>query len=580
VVFEPTLDRALAPDHPVRLVDQVLGVQDWSAWEARYTPGPGRPAIHPRVMASILLYGLSKGVRTSRKLEEACGNRLDFIWLAEGRVPDHSTLCDFRKAHTAELKALLAEVCRVAMYVGLAALNDLVLDATRVRANSSRHATATAEEIEARLASLRAEIDRRFAEAAAADEAETDLFGERATPYRLPRELADLERRAKRLEEALAAAKAAAARQAEAASRRRPAAKAGSDTEDGGQAAEGAEKAKPPAPRVPVADPASTVLPDKDGGCAPNYTPMVAVEGRGGFIVDADVLADGDEGAAAVPVADRVAETYGEGPQRVVADGAYGSGENLTAFDARGTAAYIPPPRRYDTADNPARRPDPREAVPPEAWDRLPRNPRTQRLDRSAFVYEAGTDTYWCPLGRPLGFVGEHAKHGRPYRRYRTAGSCRDCPLGSACTASRDGRRTVYRDEHERAREAAAARLHTTEGRAIYRRRAPAVETPFGHIKTQMHFRQFLLRGLAGVRAEWLWACVAYNVAKLVRGLSRLPVGVAEALAAWTSQASVCPHRATGRPREPLGFHEGLLASLGPAVRSLGLHRCQNLCAA
>jgi len=217
VMFEPTLDETLAPDHPVRLVDQVLAAQDWSAWEARYKPGPGRPAIHPRVMASILLYGLSKGVRSSRKLEEACGTRLDFIWLAEGRVPDHSTLCEFRTKHAPQLKALLVEVCRVAMYVGLAALNELVLDGTRVRANSSRHATATAEEIEARLAALRGEIDRWFAEAAATDDAETDLFGERATPYRLPRELADLERRAQRLEEALAAAKAEAARQAEAA---------------------------------------------------------------------------------------------------------------------------------------------------------------------------------------------------------------------------------------------------------------------------------------------------------------------------------------------------------------------------
>ncbi len=598
VMFEPTLDETLAPDHPVRLVDKVLSAQDWSAWEARYKPGAGRPPIHPRVMASILLYGLSKGVRSSRKLEEACGNRLDFIWLAAGRVPDHSTLCEFRTAHTAELKGLLTEVCRVALYVGLAALNELVLDGTRVRANSSRHATAPAEEIEAQLARLGEEIDRRFAEAAAADEAETDLFGERVTPYRLPRELSDLDRRAKRLEEALAAAKAAAARQAEKASKRRPKAKAGPDAEKAGEAgddgkdakacsdakdgrpgAESGKKTEPPAPRVPVADPASKVLPDKDGGCAPNYTPMVAVEGAGGFIVDADVLADGDEGAAAVPTVDRVAATYGEAPERVVADGAYGSGENLTAFEAREIAAYIPPPRRYDTADNPARRPDPREAVPAEAWERLPRN-RRKRLDRSAFLYEAETDTYWCPLGRPLRFVGEHAKHGRPYRRYRAERSCRDCPHMRSCTTSRDGRRTVYRDHHERAREAAAARLHTAEGRAIYRRRAPAVETPFGHIKGPMHVRQFLLRGVEGVRAEWLWTCVAYDLAKLVRGLRRLSVDVAAALAGWTSQVHAVAHRGGSRSQGAVGLQVGLLVLLRPAVRLLGLRCSHRTCAA
>jgi len=36
-------------------------------------------------------------------------------------------------------------------------------------------------------------------------------------------------------------------------------------------------------------------------------------------------------------------------------------------------------------------------------------------------------------------------------------------------------------------------------------------------IKMQMGLRQFLLRGLEKVKAEWLWACTAFNLAKLVR---------------------------------------------------------------
>jgi hypothetical protein len=55
-----------------------------------------RAGIHPRVMAGFILYGLSLGIRSSRKLEDAAANRLDFIWLLEGRVPDHATICKFR----------------------------------------------------------------------------------------------------------------------------------------------------------------------------------------------------------------------------------------------------------------------------------------------------------------------------------------------------------------------------------------------------------------------------------------------------------------------------------------------------
>ncbi len=45
----------------------------------------GQPPIHPRVMAGVILYGLMRRIRSSRQLEYACGNNIDFMWLAEGR---------------------------------------------------------------------------------------------------------------------------------------------------------------------------------------------------------------------------------------------------------------------------------------------------------------------------------------------------------------------------------------------------------------------------------------------------------------------------------------------------------------
>jgi transposase len=48
-----------------------------------------------------------------------------------------------------------------------------------------------------------------------------------------------------------------------------------------------------------------------------------------------------------------------------------------------------------------------------------------------------------------------------------------------------------------------------------YRLRKQVVEPVFGHIKQARGFRQFLLRGLTNVRAEWAMICTAHNLLKL-----------------------------------------------------------------
>lgn len=48
-----------------------------------------------------------------------------------------------------------------------------------------------------------------------------------------------------------------------------------------------------------------------------------------------------------------------------------------------------------------------------------------------------------------------------------------------------------------------------------YRLRKQIVEAVFGQIKQARSFRQFLLRGLENVRAEWAMICTAHNLVKL-----------------------------------------------------------------
>ena len=63
--------------------------------------------------------------------------------------------------------------------------------------------------------------------------------------------------------------------------------------------------------------------------------------------------------------------------------------------------------------------------------------------------------------------------------------------------------------------QAMRARIRQGGHRSRYRMRKYTVEPVFGHIKQARSFRQFLLRGIDKVRAEWAMICTAHNLAKL-----------------------------------------------------------------
>ena len=64
-------------------------------------------------------------------------------------------------------------------------------------------------------------------------------------------------------------------------------------------------------------------------------------------------------------------------------------------------------------------------------------------------------------------------------------------------------------------------KLQTKVGKAVYAARKCVVEPVFGQIKQARGFRQFLLRGLKKVQAEWALLCLTHNLLKIhavVRG--------------------------------------------------------------
>lgn len=502
--FCPTLDSMIGEDDVVRLFDEVLSEIDWSSWEFHYKRRRGQPPIHPRQVAAAILYGMFRGIRSSRRLEEACQYRLDFIWLVRRRRIDHTTFNKFRTRFREPLKDLFKQIGRIGIELGLIGLGRVGFDGSRVKANNSRFQTRTAKTLEEKLQALGELFEHLMSELNAADAEEAGT----GSPTHLPEELADIQERRQQVQAALAQARAA----------------------DEARRQQGVNPSKNPA-QVPITDPDSRVMPNKEGGYAPNYTPVVTTDSVAGFIVDCDVLSEVQEGKAAIEAVDRIEETFGQRPEQMLSDAGNNNGHILHEMEQRNVEYYVPVPSSQPQPGNPALREDHARCVPESQWTDLPRNNQGQ-LDKSCFVYVPEEDQYYCPQGHamPLETTQSHECGGvRIQRRMYRCSLCAGCPLASACVSTRNKRgRTVTRDEYDEVRERTAARMASEAGRQIYKQRAPIAETAFGILKMVMGFRQFLLRGLEKVKTEWLWAVTAFNAMKLARAIGKLRAEIAE----------------------------------------------------
>jgi transposase len=471
---------------------------DWSGWESQYHPTLGQPAIHPRVLASVLLYGLLTRLRSSRSLEEALWARFDYRWLVEGRSIDHTTISEFRRKHADQLKDLFVQVVQLARDLNLVSLARVGYDGTRVRANNRRSGTRTPEELRREREELQAKFDEFTKQAEAEDARDEELFDTGRT-HELPPELQDAKRRMEAIDATLAEL----------------------------DRAQSEGRAMPK--RVPVTDLESRVMPNKDGGHAPNYTPEATVDIGSGIVVQAEVLNVVNEDAHLIPAMDELQRDFNPpAPPEVLADGLIGTGANLAACAERGIS-IISPCETPDPAKNPALRDDPTQPVPEADWDRLPAHAvkgGLPQLDKSAFVYDEQKNCYWCPAGKPLPYkntTSEACASGRRERsRYQAAETdCAECPLRARCVKGKAKARQINREQHEAHRERHAKKMATPEAQATYALRRHPGERPFAVIKHHFGMRRFLLRGLDRVRNEWRWATIAFNLHRLMSLWSR-----------------------------------------------------------
>jgi len=204
VHWQGALEGLLPEDHLARFVWQILTAIDFSALEATYRSidgGPGRSPFHPRVLAALWIYGMTRGMEEATVIAEACRVRDDFRWLAGGLCPSDQTLLNLLTRAEGRLSSIWEQFLRAMHEAGHIDLSAVAEDGTKLRANASRASFHNADEIEGIVKQLRSEFEQRLGQANAGPEGQMDrnagaaLIGLRCRLARAERAAAELQER-------------------------------------------------------------------------------------------------------------------------------------------------------------------------------------------------------------------------------------------------------------------------------------------------------------------------------------------------------------------------------------------------
>ena len=109
MLMPPDLTDWVPDDHVVWSILGAVDQMELSAFYGAYREnGQGQAAYEPSMMVALLLYAYARGNRSSRGIERACREDVIYKLITAMRVPDHSTIAEFRRRHERALGELFA----------------------------------------------------------------------------------------------------------------------------------------------------------------------------------------------------------------------------------------------------------------------------------------------------------------------------------------------------------------------------------------------------------------------------------------------------------------------------------------
>jgi len=479
-LLPPSMKDWLPEGHLAWFIREVVEQLDLSTIDAALQskdPRGNRP-FDPRMMVALLLYGWCVGVRSSRAIARLTWNDVAFRVLAGDQHPVYSTLIHFRADHADALAGLFVQVLEIARKAGLVALHHVAVDGTKVQAAASKHKAMSYGRMRVARKKLEDEVSAILAEAERVDQEEDALYGTDNNGDVVPEELRRRETRLARIKQAMAEleeeARLARAEDLRAlAANNREKAETQDDPAERGRAdkratkqQEQADELDPPDDEPPSSDVADLPLFQTATGL-PKHKPKRTPAGK------------------PKPKAQR---NFTDPDSRIMErGGAFLQGYNCQlAVDAAHQVIVA-----HGVTN-----------LAPDNGNLVPMLRLTRENTGQSPTHVTADSGYWADdvesrcreLGTEAWVATGRLKHGSQHPPT-------DNPIPDDLTP----------------RPRMKARLNTTEGRALYKRRKAIVEPVNGQIKDARGLRRFLRRGLEAVSQDWALEATCHNLMKVYR---------------------------------------------------------------
>ena len=289
----------------------------------------GRPAIDPKLILAIWIYGTIEGIASARRLARLCERDLDFIWLCGGVPVSHDVLSAFRRTRAAELEDLMARHIHGLIDAGIVDLDTVLQDGVRVRASAGSSSFRRRAKLEQRLDEIKLLL-KELRKGVDDDD----------TPPRPKRQQRSLEEQQKRIERAL-----------EAVAEIEKARAAGGTHKSKAEQEQSRRKVATGEVRASTTDPDARRMKMADGGVRPAYSIQLATSKNGRFCLGVLTLLTGVDAGQFVPMIERLKSLYNQPVNRIVVDGGFVSKSAIEAAYQMKCSVFAPPQKPTGNRD-------------------------------------------------------------------------------------------------------------------------------------------------------------------------------------------------------------------------------------
>jgi len=358
MLFAPDVREWLPERHLAYFISDIIEDMDLSEVYASYVSksGRGASAIDPRLLLKLLIYGYCKGVRSSRRIEQATYEDIAFRVLACQEHPDHDTIASFRARHTKAFSKIFLSVLKLCQKSGLVKMGHVCLDGTKIRASANKTKSRNVGDLMKSDADLTKEIEAMLAEAEAVDHAEDKKYGKGKRGDELPDQLKDRVKRKKLIKELLEKIEKEAKEKKES----YIAEKESKTSEDKAWEWDTGQKIERRPPNNPTNKPTEEIVTSRrnptdydsrvmkdgqSGGYIQAYNCQAVVDSKAQIIVATSVNSQTNDKQLAVPMIESAIKNTGMTPQFMSADNGYYSERDIVKLEKLGVDPYIPPTR-------------------------------------------------------------------------------------------------------------------------------------------------------------------------------------------------------------------------------------------